>query len=151
MTRSIRITLFGGQGHNALFSKKAAMATLKNAQSSTVAAHLLSRCHAAFLKEVVFARSMPGAPFTIEELARLQSPEDLLSPSGFLKNPVVQWRDIDVEWIRAKVAEANARSDDGEGNLKVRCLFQIKSWLSRSWLLELELDRRVVHRWEPIN
>lgn len=90
MARNIRITMFGGQGSNSLFSDRTAAAAVENLKSSAIAALLLSQCHSAFLSEFLRARTTQ-APSVIEELAQLVSPEDLLNPPRALhSNPIIQ-------------------------------------------------------------
>ena len=90
MTHKIRITLFGGQGSNSLFSNRTTTAAVENLNSSTIAALLLSRCHSAFLGEFLRARTTQ-APSVIEELAQLANAADLLNPPSALhSNPIIQ-------------------------------------------------------------
>jgi malonyl CoA-acyl carrier protein transacylase len=89
MTRKLRVTLFGGQGHKALFSKKAAEEIKEKTKSSAIASLLLSRCHAAFLTELESAKAEEEGPAAIEPLEGLHAPEDLIHPPGLQDHPVI--------------------------------------------------------------
>lgn len=84
-----RVTVFGGQGSRFLFSKEAVSRALNNVRRSTKAAFLLSRCHAAFLDELLHFQNN-GAASVIDELKPVTRPEDLLSPSISPDNPIMQ-------------------------------------------------------------
>jgi Starter unit:ACP transacylase in aflatoxin biosynthesis len=77
--RPQRIVLFGGQGSRGLSSTHLAKITEEVIKCSATAAILLSRCHAAFLEELLELSSEVGQSLGIDP-THFHSPGDLLSP-----------------------------------------------------------------------
>lgn len=74
-----RVVLFGGQGSRALSSTHLAKITEEVVKRSATAAILLSRCHAAFLEDLLELNSDAGQSLGIDP-NHFHSPGDLLSP-----------------------------------------------------------------------
>ena len=89
MSRVTCVAFFGGQGNSKLFSEKTAAAALEKAKSSSAAALLISRCHSAFLDELLSARTAKS-PLVLDELTQVVTPEDLLNPKAAHDNPIIQ-------------------------------------------------------------
>ena len=89
MTRVTYVAFFGGQGNSILFSGETAAAALKKAKSCPTAALLISRCHSAFLDELLSARTAKSAS-VLDELTQVITPEDLLNPKTAHNNPIIQ-------------------------------------------------------------
>ncbi len=84
------VVLFGGQGSPSLFSPHTASIASHDAQSSSAATILLSRCHAAFLEEVFNIGSAPTEIFGSEE-DFFSRPAKLLAPDPvYHDNPIIQ-------------------------------------------------------------
>ena len=90
MSNPEKVIVFGGQGSPHLFSSRNASTAVADSKSSTAAATLLSRCHAAFLHDLRLLASTKANIFG--DTSRLfLTPETLLSPGPeFHDNPVVQ-------------------------------------------------------------
>ena len=90
MSSSQKVVLFGGQGSSHLFSSSNTSTAVADSKSSAAAATLLSRCHAAFLKDLRLLTSTKSIIFG-DTSGHFLSPETLLSPDPqFHDNPVVQ-------------------------------------------------------------
>lgn len=85
-----QIILFGGHGSSTIFSSVAAQQAQNDAKQSLAGAILLSRCHAAFLEEILSLGDWPSLKLGLD-LTNFQTPKNLLIPPESLqKNPIVQ-------------------------------------------------------------
>lgn len=90
MSEIRRVVLFGGQGSPTLFSPQAAATAIEDAQSSSTAAILLSKCHAAFLEEVYSLGSRRKQVFP-DQIHTFHSVEKFLAPElAFRDNGIIQ-------------------------------------------------------------
>lgn len=90
MTRIRRVILFGGQGSPSLFSQHTVSTATDDARSSPAAAILVSRCHAAFLEDVLSLGTARAQVFG-DETDFFTSPEKLLAPGAvYHDNPIIQ-------------------------------------------------------------
>ena len=114
-----RVTVFGGQGSRSLFSKEAVSRALNNVRRSPTAAFLLSRCHAAFLDELLHFQNDFSAS-VIDELTPLTRPEDLLSPSVSPDNPIMQGVGLCVHQLLEYLAYAVPESLSVDSTLPIQ-------------------------------
>ncbi|KAL9599307.1 MAG: hypothetical protein Q9219_003934 [cf. Caloplaca sp. 3 TL-2023] len=90
MELTSKVTLFGGQGCNSLFSPRAAQRAENNLKSSPLAGTLLSRCHAAYLNEHLLIETEQDLA-DLEVLSPQKDQQAFLNPPTSLHNhPVVQ-------------------------------------------------------------
>jgi hypothetical protein len=82
--------IFGGQGSPSVFSSNTAATAENDARSASVGSILLSRCHAAFLQELVSLDDRTKRYLAIDPTL-FPEPHDLLSPATkFHSHPVLQ-------------------------------------------------------------
>ncbi len=90
MSNLTKIVLFGSQGSLSPFSSRCALTAAKDAKSSSAAAILLSKCHAAFLKDsqgLVEA----GSEVSWNKYDIFTSPQQLLAPdAAYHQDPIIQ-------------------------------------------------------------
>ena len=99
MNNPRKVILFGGQGSQHLYSQQSASTAITDAKSSTAAAILLSRCHAAFLEDLHALGATKSKVFG-NKSKLFVSPESLLSPdSEFHDNPVIQGTTIALQQL----------------------------------------------------
>ncbi|KAL8701717.1 MAG: hypothetical protein Q9224_000379, partial [Gallowayella concinna] len=85
-----RVLLFGGQGSTTIFSSVAATASRDIVQTSSEAATLLSRCHAAFLEDLRSIGHRDLRMIAIN-ISTFHDPQSLLSPpKSYHQNGIIQ-------------------------------------------------------------
>ena len=90
MEETFKVALLGGQGCPTLFSSRAAEKAVENLKSSPLAGILLSRCHAAYLNELLLTSSDNTLQFSNEFLAQRELQAFLNPPPSLQSHPVVQ-------------------------------------------------------------